>query len=170
MDQTALGDTFSLAYDELRRIAASVTRHDRRATLNPTALVNEAFLKLSGSLAFTPESELHFKRIAARAMRQVLIEAARRRTAGKRGSEFEFVTFDEEIGARLTAPDDLVSLDGALESLAEMSPRQAQLVEYRFFGGFEFPEIARLLGISHSTVMRDWRSARAWLATQLRSA
>lgn len=168
MDQTALGDTFSLAYEELRRIAASVRRDDPRATLSPTALVNEAFLKLSGSLALTPESELHFKRIVARVMRQVLIEAARRRSAEKRGSQFEFVTFDEDIGARLSAPDDLVLLDGALDSLAEMSPRQAQLVEYRFFGGFEFPEIALLLDTSLSTVMRDWRSARAWLATRLR--
>lgn len=168
MDQSALRDLFSVAYEELRRMAASVQRRERSGTLNPTALVNEAFLKLAVSLKLTPDSELHFRRIAARAMRQVLIEAARRRTADKRGLAYEFVTFDDEIAGPLTGADELVALDGALEALAEMSPRQAQLVEYRFFGGLEFPEIARLLGTSKSTVMRDWRAAKAWIALQLR--
>lgn len=170
MDKSALRDLFSLAYEELRRIAAGVHRKDRSGTLNPTALVNEAFLKLAVSLKLTPDSELHFKRVVARAMRQVLIEAARRRNADKRGFEYEFVAFDEDIGEPVTGAADLLALDGALEELAQMSPRQAQLVEYRFFGGFEFPEIARLLGTSKSTVMREWRAARAWLAVQLRQS
>jgi RNA polymerase sigma factor (TIGR02999 family) len=168
MDDSVLADLFSVAYEELRRVAASVRRRDPGGTLNPTALVNEAYLKLAGSLKLTPESRLHFKRIAARAMRQVLIEAARRRTAGKRGSGYAFVTFDDEIAAPAVGADSLLALDGALEELAQMNARQAQLVEYRFFGGFELPEIAQLMGVSKSTIMRDWRAARAWLSLQLR--
>jgi RNA polymerase sigma factor (TIGR02999 family) len=168
MDNSALGDLFSVAYEELRRVAASVRRKDPGGTLNPTALVNEAYVKLAGSLRLTPASRLHFKRIAARAMRQVLVEAARRRMTDKRGSAYVFVTFDEDVGGAQAGAEHLLALDGALEELVLMNARQAQLVEYRFFGGFEFPEIAQMLDVSRATVMRDWRAAKAWLALQLR--
>jgi RNA polymerase sigma factor (TIGR02999 family) len=169
MDEPALSDLFSMAYEELRRVAASVRRRDPAGTLNPTALVNEAFLKLAGS-KLTPESLLHFKRIAARAMRQVLIEAARRRATDKRGVGYALVTLDEEVAGPVLGAESLLSLDGALEELALMNPRQAELVEYRFFGGCEFAEIAGLMGVSLSTIMRDWRAAKAWLALQLRQS
>lgn len=168
MDDSSLGDFFSRAYEELRRLAARVRRNDPSGTLNPTALVNETYLKLLGSHKLAPESLLHFKRIAVRAMRQVLVEAARRRMANKRGAEYAFVTLDEEAIGPVATAETVLSVDGALEELAQLSERQAQLVEYRVFGGLEFEEIARLLDVSKSTVMREWRVAKAWLALQLR--
>ena len=159
---------FSVTYEELRRLASSVRGHDPSDTLNATALVNEAYLKLSDSLRLVPESRLHFKRIAARAMRQVLIEAARRRSAEKRGADFAFVTLDEERVRKMVSSDELIALDTALDELAQMHPRQALMIEYRFFGGFDLAETAELLDVSESTITRDWRAARAWLAVVLR--
>ena len=167
-DRRALDDLFCATYDELRRLASAVKRGDQQATLTPTALVNEAWLKLAGSPRFAIASRLHFKRIAARAMRQVLIEAARRRNADKRGAGAAFVTFEDSMGETATAADELLALDEALDDLARLSPRQAQIVEARFFGGFSVAEIAELLSISDATVLRDWRVARAWLSAELR--
>jgi RNA polymerase sigma factor (TIGR02999 family) len=168
-DTRALDDLFSAAYEELRRLAASVRRGDPNATLSPTALVNEAWLKLRESPWVAQTSRVHFKRIAARAMRQVLIEAARRRRAGKRGGGAALVTFDEEaLNQAVAGADDLLALDEALNDLARIQPRQATLVESRFFGGLDVAETAELLDISESTVLRDWRAARAWLAHELR--
>lgn len=161
-----LDDRFSTAYEELRRLAASVRRDDPGATMNPTALVNEAWLKLAGSPGLAHTSPLHFKRIAARAMRQVLVESARRRHAGKRGSGVVPVTLDESLDGG-SAGADVLALDAELERLAALSPRQAKVVEGRFFGGLEMHEIAELLGVSEATVLRDWRAARAWLAREL---
>ncbi|MBP2647011.1 MAG: polymerase sigma factor [Gemmatimonadetes bacterium] len=168
-DSTALDHLFSVTYEELRRLAASVGRADPSATLSPTALVNEAWLKLAGSPHLADTSPLHFKRIAARAMRQVLIEAARRRHAGKRGAGAVAVTFDDSI-ADTAGMSDLIELDAALEELARLSPRQALLVESRFFGGLDVAEAAQLLGVSEATALRDWRAAKAWLARELRSS
>jgi len=168
-DRRALDELFSATYEELRRLAASVRRAERSQTLTPTALVNEAWIKLAGTPAVARTSPLHFKRIAARAMRQVLVEAARRRLARKRGGpDAVFVTFDESLGDTAAWADDLVGLDEALERLAALEPRQAQMVEARFFGGLEVAEIAESLGVSEATVLRDWRAARAWLARELR--
>jgi RNA polymerase sigma factor (TIGR02999 family) len=161
---------FSAAYDELRRLAASVRRDDPGATLSPTALVNEAWLKLANNPAVASTSPLHFRRIAARAMRQVLVEAARRRHAEKRGGGVAMVTFDDAVGGLPTTADDLLGLDAALEALAQIAPRQAQLVESRFFGGLDVAETAASLGVSEATVLRDWRAAKAWLARELRRA
>ena len=164
----ALDEAFSVTYEELRRLAASVRRDDPGATINPTALVNEAWLKLAGSPGVARTSPLHFKRIAARAMRQVLVEAARRRKALKRGGkDAVFVTFDEDSGAGVSWEDDVVGLDRALERLARLEPRQATLVEARFFGGLDVAEAARALEISEATALRDWRAAKAWLAREL---
>jgi len=163
-----IDEAFSLVYEELRRLAAAVRRDHPNATLSPTALVNEAWLKLA---AFPPAqftSDLHFKRIAARAMRQVLVEAARRRKAVKRGGAERFVAFDQTLGIAATWGDDLLGLDDALADLARISPRQAQMVEYRFFGGLDVAETAALLEISEATVLRDWRAAKAWLAGAIR--
>ena len=162
----------ALVYGELRRLAASYLRGERPGhTLQPTALVNEAWLKLAGSPGLAAASRTHFKRIAARAMRQVLIEAARRRGAGKRGGrEAALVTFDESLHAPARTADELLALDAALDALARVSPRQALMVESRFFGGLDIDETAELLGVSEATVNRDWRAARAWLAHELRQA
>lgn len=168
-EQKALDDLFSATYEELRRLAATVRRGQPGMTLTPTALVNEAWIKLAGTPAVARTSHLHFKRIAARAMRQVLVEAARRRLAQKRGGrDAVLVTFDDSIAEAAAWAGDLLGLEAALEELARLHPRQAQMVESRFFGGFEVAEIAEMLGISEATVLRDWRVAKAWLAHQLR--
>lgn len=169
-DQRTLDALFTATYEELRRLAASVHRDDPNATLSPTVLVNEAWLKLSDTPATAMTSRLHFKRIAARAMRQVLIEAARRRRAQKRGSGMVPVTFDEAMEATATTADDVLALDAALEELARLQPRQAAMVESRFFGGLDVAETAELLGVSEATILRDWRAAKAWLARELRRA
>lgn len=160
---------FSVTYEELRRLASTVRRRDGSVTLNPTALVNEAWLKLASSAPFTTTSPLHFKRIAARAMRQVLVEAARRRGAEKRGGEQNpaFITFDESL-APVDCQRKILLLDSALTDLARIEPRQAMMVESRFFGGLEIDEIAELLDVSRATIVRDWRAAKAWLAHELR--
>jgi len=169
-DRRALDDLFSATYEELRRLAASVRRDDPSATLSPTALVNEAWLKLAGSPHVADASHIHFKRIAARAMRQVLIEAARRRRADKRGGGAGMVTLDDALApAAPTTEDELLALDGALDDLARLNPRQATMVESRFFGGLDVAETAELLGVSEATVLRDWRAAKAWLARELRA-
>jgi RNA polymerase sigma-70 factor, ECF subfamily len=167
-DQRALDHLFSVTYEELRRLAASVRRSDGAATVSPTTLVNEAWLKLRKARGLEGLSQLHFKRIAARAMRQVLIEAARRRHTSKRGGPgLALVTFDEALGAA-GAVEDILGLDAALEELARHNPRQAMMVESRFFGGLDVAETAALLGVSEATILRDWRAARAWLARELR--
>lgn len=168
-DARALDELFTATYEELRRLAATVRRGDPSATLSPTALVNEAWLKLRESPRVARATPIHFKRIAARAMRQVLIEAARRRHAGKRGGGAAVVTFDESLHEPANNTDDLLALDDALDALARIQPRQATLVESRFFAGLEIAEIATLLQVSESTVLRDWRAARAWLANEMRT-
>jgi len=171
-ERRTLDYLFSVTYEELRRLASSVRRSDPSATLNPTALVNEAWLKLANSPRFASTSRLHFKRIAARAMRQVLVEAARRRNAGKRGGGqgFALVTFDEALGQTASCGKELIVLDTALDELARMNPRQAMMVESRFFGGLDIGETAALLDVSEATILRDWRAAKAWLAHELREA
>jgi len=170
-DRNGLNNLFSATYEELRRLASSVRRGDPSATLNPTALVNEAWIKMAKSPEIAATSRLHFKRIAARAMRQILIEAARRRNASKRGGgQGVTVTFDDSYQKAPSCGEDLLRLDRALDELARMNPRQAALVESRFFGGLDVPETATLLSVSEATVLRDWRAAKAWLALQLREA
>lgn len=167
----ALDDLFSLTYEELRRLASSVKRSDPGTTLNPTALVNEAWLKLANSPGVSSASQLHFKRIAARAMRQLLVEAARRRHADKRGGEdVQIITFDESLAQTVACGRELLALDSALEELARLQPRQALMVESRFFGGLDITETAALLGVSEATILRDWRAAKAWLAHALKQS
>ena len=171
-ERRALDQLFSLAYEELRRLASSVKRGDPSNTLSPTALVNEAWLKLAKQPGIAAASQLHFKRIAARAMRQLLVEAARRRNSHKRGGDGEaiFVSFDESLDGAATTQEDLLGLDAALTELARLEPRQAQIVESRFFGGLEVGEISNLMGLSEATILRDWRAAKAWLGQSLRRA
>lgn len=168
-DRAALDHLFSMAYEELRRLAATVRRDDSSATLSPTALVNEAWLKLAGSPQLAHVSRLQFKRIAARAMRQVLVEAARRRNAIKRGAGSVLtITLDEPVTENALCGKNVLALDVALDELGRVHPRQATMVEARFFGGLDVEETAALLNVSEATILRDWRAARAWLAHELR--
>src|SRR5579862_5930448 len=141
---------FSVTYEELRRLASMIHRNGS-PTLNPTALVNEAWIKLARSPHFSFTSRLHFKRIAARAMRQVLVDAARRRNAEKRAGGLDLVTFDEAMNIAANERDLLV-FDMALNELKEVEPRQAMIVESRFFGGLEISEIAELTNLSPATI------------------
>lgn len=167
-DRDTFDAIFSAAYQELRRLAAVVRRNGASDTLSPTALVNEAYLKLAASPELASTSSLHFRRIAARAMRQVLVEAARRRQADKRGGGAQRpITLDERFVAHEDAAEELLALDEALEALAEIDARQARIVELRYFAGLEVLEVAEVLGVSESTIMRDWRVARAWLGARL---
>jgi RNA polymerase sigma factor (TIGR02999 family) len=169
-DRKALDEVFSLAYEELRRLARSVRRNDARASMTPTTIVNEAWMKLARTPSVAATSPLHFKRIAARAMRQVLVDAARARQA--RGGGMEHVVFDEALGFGISsslAPErEVLALDRAIDELSRIAPRQAALVEARFFGGLETSEVGELLGISEATALRDWRAAKAWLAVEVR--
>jgi RNA polymerase sigma factor (TIGR02999 family) len=154
-----------LLYEPLREMAA---RHLRREspghTLNPTGLVHEAYLKLAPANGFAAEDRSHFLGIASRAMRQVLVDQARSRNAGKRGGGWARATLTEGLASDGLDPDELLALDAALERL---EPRQRRVVECRFFGGMEEKEIARALGVSERSVRRDWVKARAWLHREL---
>ncbi|HEX9708670.1 MAG TPA: ECF-type sigma factor [Candidatus Thermoplasmatota archaeon] len=166
-DHPELEDLFSHAYEELRRLASVVRQGDPSATLTPTCLVHEAWLRLARSPGLEFSSELHFKRIAARAMRRVLVEAARARHAAKRGGGKAMVAFDDALGVGAGAPAEVLALDQALDKLARLEPRQAAMIEGRFFGGLDVRETAELLQVSEATILRDWRAARAWLAVEL---
>jgi RNA polymerase sigma factor (TIGR02999 family) len=164
-DKESLDALFSLAYDELRRIARSV-RGDRSATLSTTALVHEAYLKLLPS-AVPANDAAHFKLLIARAMREVLIDAARRRQAGKRGGGEFAVTLDDALQSAPLKAAELIEVHEALDELSRVDPRRAAVVECRFFGGLDVDETAAALSLSTATVKRDWRTARAWLAHAL---
>lgn len=165
---------FSTIYEELRRLAYAVKRDRESPTLNPTALVHEAWLKLVASPLTVTTSPLHFKRIAARAMRQVLVDAARRRNAGKRAGGVQPIEFDDALEQSLSSTKPAVSLEQALaldqvlEKLQQLEPRKASVFEAQFFGGMTNAEIAELLGISEETVFRDWREAKAWVGYRMR--
>ena len=167
-ERRALDQLFSLVYEELRRLASFVRRREPNITLNSTALVHEAWMKLKDSPHLAATSLPHFKAIAARAMRQVLVDEARRRHSQKRGSEVILVALDESTDRAVTCDDELLALEAALEELAQMNARQARMVECRFFGGLNVAETAEALGVSESAVERDWRAAKAWLASTLR--
>ncbi len=165
-DTEALDQLIPLVYDELRRLAHVVRRDRGYATINTTGLVHEAYEKLLPS-EVEWQDRTHFFRVAARAMRQVLIDGARKRQAEKRGGINKDVTFDEQLYERPINDEELIVLDDALDRLAQMDRRQARIVECRFFAGLTVEETATALDISAPTVYRDWRAARAWLATQL---
>jgi RNA polymerase sigma factor (TIGR02999 family) len=162
-------ELFSAAYEDLRRIAGSLKRGDRSATLNPTALVDETWLKLARARGLQIESPLHLKRIAANAMRQILADAARRRSSQKRADEAEpvFVTLSD-FPAPVQSDKQFLALHEALDGLARLDPRQALVVECRYFGGFDVAELVQLLRVSEATINRDWKAARAWLAAEIR--
>jgi len=167
-DRSALDALMPRVYSELRVLAHARLRRSRPGdTLNTTALVHEAYLKLTANETPAFEDRRHFFALAARAMRFVLVGYARERTAQKRGGGTPDVRLDEGIVVAAGAADveaaDLLTLDAALEQLAAVSDRLAEVVELRFFGGMQYDEIAGATGRSEATVKRDWRRARAWL-------
>ena len=166
-DKKALGELVPLVYRELRGLAAAYIRRERRDhTLQATALVHEAYLRLVDQTQVESPSRAQFFAIAANLMRQILVNHAKHHRAAKRGGGNK-VALDE--GAAVVQPRgvDLIALDAALDKLAQLDPRQSQIVELRFFGGLTEDEIADVLGVSAITVKRDWRIARAELHRQL---
>lgn len=162
-DADARERLFPLVYDELKQVARRALRRERPDhTLRPTELVHEAYLKL-GAAAGPWQDRAHFLGVAARAMRQILVDHARRRLAGKRGGGMIATTLEDVGGEAALPPEEVLALDAALERLEQQDPRLRALVEYRFFGGLTDKEIAELLQISERTVNRDWARARAWL-------
>jgi len=166
-DPAALEALLPLLYDEMRSLAAAYLRHERPGhTLQPTALAHEAFLRISSMEGVTLHNRSQFLGIVANVMRRVLADHARRRRAAKRGGGAVRVPLDalEALGEREVGADDL---DTALEDLARVDPRQARVVELRFYGGLSIDEVGDLLGVSPATVKRDWVVARAWLHREL---
>jgi len=169
-DEQALATLLPIVYDELRRLAASYMRRERPGqTLQATALVHDAYLRLLRDSKLSWQNRAHFFAIAARSMRQILIERARTRGAAKRGGSRIRVTFDAGLIAAAQGPDlDLEALDEALTRLAVLDAELARVVEVRFFGGLSIEETAEALNLSPATVKRRWTLARAWLARELR--
>lgn len=165
-ERTALDRVFERVYPELRRLARLVRAGRAGETLGTTALAHEAYLKLTGG-ATAWQGRAHFLAVAARAMRQIVVDAARRRLARKRGGFGLATSLDDTAMAGPARAADVVALDEALTRLAAIAPRRAQVVEHRFFGGLTMEEIALVLQVSVATVERDWRAARAWLASEL---
>ncbi|MGD8330648.1 MAG: sigma-70 family RNA polymerase sigma factor [Acidobacteriota bacterium] len=165
------GLLFPLVYAELRKIARAHLRRERRDhTLQPTALVNEAYLRLVDQERVEWNGRAHFFGIASQMMRRILVDHARRRNAVRRGAGAHKVTFDEAVAAGDDGEVDLVALDDALERLASLDPEQGRLVELRFFGGLTIEETAEVMGTSPATVKREWAIARAWLFRELEPA
>ncbi len=167
-DEQALATLLPLVYDELRRLAASYLRRERPGqTLQPTALVHDAYLRLLQDSQLSWQNRAHFFGIAARSMRQILIERARARHAAKRGGNQVRVTFDPGLIVAARQPIDFEALDDALTRLAALDLELARVVEVRFFGGLSIEETAEAMGISPATVKRRWTLAKAWLARDL---
>jgi len=159
-----------LVYGELRRMAAGYMRRERTGhTLQATALVHEAYLKLLGQHSVDWQNRAHFFGIAAQVMRRILIDHARSHVRDKRGGGREAVPLDEALVFSPEKSADFLELDSALDRLAELDPRQARIVELRFFGGLTVEEAAEVLGISPKTVKRDWSVAKAWLHGELKA-
>jgi RNA polymerase sigma factor (TIGR02999 family) len=166
-DRQAFDELAPLVYRELRALAAAYLRRERSDhTLQPTALVHEAYLRLIDQTRVEPQNRSHFFAIAANLMRQILVSHARRHRAAKRGAGNK-VALEEDAGVVQPREVDLVALDEALSELTRLDPRQGRIVELRFFGGLTEDEIASVLGVSAITVKRDWRMARAVLRQQL---
>ncbi|MEQ1690078.1 MAG: ECF-type sigma factor [Gemmatimonas sp.] len=166
-DRVAIDRLLPMVYAELHQIAERHMARERDDhTLQPTALVHEAYVRLAHGAAFDADSRMHFLRLASQVMRRVLVDHARSRQAAKRGGAL-LVTLDESAAGHEAPLLDMLALDDALTRLAAAEPRCAEVVTLRFFAGLEVAEIADALGVSTATVKRDWRFARAWLANAL---
>ena len=167
-NQSALDELYPLVYDELHRLARRyMTRERKGHTLQTTALINEAYVRLVDQKNVHWANRSHFFAISAQIMRRILIDHARRHAYAKRGGGAQQVSLDEAATVTRGLSSELLRLDEALKSLAEMDPRRSHVVELRYFGGLSNEEIAGVLQVSENTVTRDWNMARAWLYQQL---
>jgi RNA polymerase sigma factor (TIGR02999 family) len=167
-NQEALNELTPLVYKELRQLAASYLRKERQDhTLQPTALVHEAYLRLVDQTSPNWQNRSHFYGVAARLMRQILVDHARRKQAGKRAGQN--VTLEDAVSFHKERSRDLVALDTSLTALERIDPRKCKAVELRYFGGLSTEEIAQALDVSSNTVLRDLRLAEAWLHQEMRT-
>ena len=170
-DAAALERLAPLIYEELHRIAEHYMRREAPGnTLQTTALVNEAWLRLAGDADAGWHDRAHFFAVSSQMMRRILVDGARRRRASKRGGELRHFRLNESIDAAPPRDAELIALDDALDALAKIDPRKARVVEMRFFGGLSVEATAAVLKISAQSVMRDWKIARAWLRREIASA
>ena len=168
-DESAFDRLFAIVYEELRRLARRQARRDwKNRTLDTTALVHEAYLKLVGHNRVTPTDRAHFFATAARAMRQIVVDHARRKAAARRGGGVAHTTMNESDAPAAQSATEVLAVHEALEQLEKLDERLGRLVEMRYFAGLSEEETARLLEISESTVKRDWRKARGFLYRALR--
>jgi RNA polymerase sigma-70 factor (ECF subfamily) len=169
-DRPAAERILPLVYDELRQLAANYLRRERRPdhTLQPTALVHEAYLRLVDQSRVDWKNRAHFCAMASEMMRRILVDHARRHYAQKRGGAETRIALDDAISFPRDAGVDVVAVDEALFDLARLDPQQSRIVELRFFGGLTLDETAEVLNVSRSTVQREWNMAKAWLYNQLR--
>lgn len=167
-NRQAMADLLPLVYDELRRLASSYMRFEAPGhTLQATALVHEAYMKLIQQRAVNWQSRAHFFGIAAQMIRRILVDHIRATRAQKRGSGFAALSLDEAIGVPEKRNWEILALDDALKTLAKVDPQQARIVELRFFAGLSIDETASVVGVSPATVKRDWVTAKAWLFREL---
>jgi RNA polymerase sigma factor (TIGR02999 family) len=165
----AFGKLMALVYDDLRRLAAWQLQAERSEhTLQPTALVHEAYLKLAGQNPVEWQNKAHFFALAAQVMRHILVDHARTKQRGKRGGGQANVALDKVLNVSRTSEPNLIELDEALSTLAKQDARKSQIVELRYFGGLSIEETAEVLEISPATVRREWTLAKAWLQRELR--
>ncbi len=167
-DQSALNKMMPLVYSELHRIARRAwSQHPNNDTLQPTALINEAYLKLANAEDASFQDRCHFFAVACKAMRQILVNHAKSRLSGKRGGGLANVSLDDVQPAVHQEAAEIVALHEALEALQAVDPRKSTVVEMRYFGGLSVEETAEAMGISVATVKRDWRMARSWLIREI---
>jgi RNA polymerase sigma-70 factor, ECF subfamily len=167
-DDSAVNQLLPLVYDELRALAESYLQRERPSiTLQATALVHEAYLRLVNQDEAQWQGRAHFFAVAAQAIRRILVDHARAHRSRKRGGDWQRVQLEDDLAASPERELDLLALDGALEKLARLDQRQARIIELRFFGGLSLREVAEVLGVSPRTVDGDWSMARAWLRQEL---
>ena len=168
-DRAAMDQLLPLVYDELRRLAQSYLRSERSGhTLQGTALVHEAYLRLIDQKVVQWQSRTHFFAIAAQMIRRILVDHARGHNASKRGAGAPRLSLDDAMGIAEKRDLDLIALDDALSHLAQLDPDQSRIVELRFFGGLSIEETAAVVGVSVATVNREWSAAKAWLFREIR--
>jgi len=167
-EHSAVDALLPVVYDELKKLASSYLRRERVGhTLQPTALVHEAYIRLIDQTRVNWQNRAHFFGVAANVMRRILVDHARKHNAGKRGADFQKFSLDENVNKAIEISNELVALDDALNELAKVDPDNARLVELRYFGGLTFEETAEVMNVSVITVKRHWRVARAWLYGQI---
>jgi len=167
-DASAAKRLFPVVYDDLRDLASRYLNDERKGhTLQPTALVHEAYMRLVDQTRVDWQGRTHFFAVGAQAMRRILVDHARKRRADKRGGGLQRITLDEQMAVEWRRKEDLLALDDALIKLAELDPRQARMVELRFFSGLKVDEVAEVLKMSKRSVEREWTMVRSWLRREL---